>query len=701
MRSFTILLAGLITAFSLSARAASSAAHPTIRRPANTIRHSPNSGDTLFYSYVNSGKIIGQQWVWENKKNSYYYYDTFNDRGRGPSVHSHLQTNDKGIVIAAEYTGVDYFKTIVNERFYVKAGKAYWKNKFENDSTIFHNELYSDINGPTAEYALIYKMLQAAPAGGLPVLPAGSRQFKRVTSTEITRAASGGRPTSESPIRQPVGKASLSLELVSFSGFGSAPVYLWFTREGKFFGSVSDWSSLIVRGYEGQAARLYAIQKKFEGQFYTDLAHTLTEKPAAGLAIKDATLFNPESGLSSAHQTVLIRNDKIEKMGNAIELTIPQGYRVIDGTGKFLMPGLWDMHCHFSRDQGPFMLAQGVTNIRDMGNGPELLNVRRQVNADSLLGPAVTVISGLIDKAGEFAAPTGALVKSLEEALKAVDDYKKKGYDQVKLYSSIEPAWVKPLAERAHQLGMRVCGHIPYFMTASQAVDAGYDEVTHINMLLLNFFGDTIDTRSMVRFTLIGRKGYTVDVKGPAVQQFIRQLKEHHTVLDPTLSAFEDIFTDLPAHMAGRYVPIAAYLPAEIRRNAMSGSYLDSDSLIDTYARSFANMQKMVKELYENGLIVLAGTDNVILQHELELYSDAGIPNAAVLKMATYWPAKVSGKDSLLGTIAEGKIASLVLVDGNPLEHMQDIRKIYVTIKEGRLYWPKEIYKAFGWGYYY
>jgi imidazolonepropionase-like amidohydrolase len=97
----------------------------------------------------------------------------------------------------------------------------------------------------------------------------------------------------------------------------------------------------------------------------------------------------------------------------------------------------------------------------------------------------------------------------------------------------------------------------------------------------------------------------------------------------------------------------------------------------------------------------LAGTDGGILQHELELYSDAGIPNAAVLKMATYWPAKLSGKDNVLGSIREGKIADLVLVDGNPLERMEDIRKIYVTIKEGKLYWPKEIYKQFGWGYYY
>jgi hypothetical protein len=135
---------------------------------------------------------------------------------------------------------------------------------------------------------------------------------------------------------------------------------------------------------------------------------------------------------------------------------------------------------------GPVMIAQGVTNLRDMGNGDELWNVRK-VEADSLLGPEINIISGFIDKAGEFAAPTGALINSLEEGLKYIDDYHKKGCQQIKLYSSINPEWVKPLASKAHSYGMRVCGHIPAFMTASQAIDAGYDEITHLNMLMLNF----------------------------------------------------------------------------------------------------------------------------------------------------------------------------------------------------------------------
>jgi hypothetical protein len=644
------------------------------------------TSDTLFYSYVNSGKIVGKQWVRQQGQHDYYYYDEYNDRGRGPSLHTHITTDANGVIISEEIFGVDYFKSPVSENFHVRKGRAYWKNKFENDSAAYKDQLYSDINGPLAGAELVLKMLQASTSGEVRVLPAGVRNFKQVASTEITEKET---------------RRKYALRLVALSGYGGTPYYLWFTAEGRFFGSVSDWSSLIQKGFESYANELYILQQQYEAKFFTDLTQKLTEAAAEGIAIKNTTVFNTRTGDTLSHQTVLIHGGKIEKTGNASAMAIPAGYKVIDGTGRFLMPGLWEMHGHFSKEQGPFMLAQGVTNLRDMGNSIALLHTRQLIRQDSLLGPDISVVSGFIDKAGEFAAPTGALINSLEEGLRAIEDYKQKGYDQIKLYSSIEPAWVKPLADKAHSLGMRVCGHIPAFMTASQAVDAGYDEVTHINMLMLNFFGDTVDTRSMGRFFLPGRRGYTIDVKGAAARRFIRQLKDKHIVFDPTLSVFEEMYVDLPGHVSGKYAPIAGYLPAEVRRNAMNGGYLDKDSLIDTYAKSYANMEKMVKELYDNGLTILSGTDGGIVQHELEIYSRCGIPNAEVLKMATWYPARVSGRDSLLGSIEEGKTANLVLVDGNPLRHMEDIRKIFVTIKGGEMYWPKAIYGTFGWKYYY
>jgi hypothetical protein len=640
-----------------------------------------STGDTTFYHYVKIGKVVGQEWVVQKEKNQYVLYDEYNDRGRGPAVYTHIQTDDKGIIVSAAYSGVDYHKSIVNEKFDVRGGKAYWTNQFEHDSAIYRGQLYSAMNLSYAQQSLILRMMKATATNGeIQLLPSGVLRYRVLTAVHLDSLP--------------------SLELVAFTGSGYTPDYFWFTTDGQFFASVTGWFSLIVRGYEGRVNDLVAAQKPYEQQFFHDLSTSMTEKPATGLAITNTTVFNPESGLTAEHQTVLIQKDHILNVGNAQGIIVPMGYKVIDGSGKFLMPGLWDMHTHFYMDEGPFMLAQGVTNIRDMGNDFELLHIRQLIDDDSVLGPTLTYLSGFIDKAGPMAGPTGVLVNNLQEALQAVDTYKSKGYDQIKLYSSIEPGWVQPIAVKAHGLGMRVCGHIPAYMTASQAVDAGYDEITHINMIVLNFFGDTIDTRNMTRLTLPGQKAYTIDVKGAAFQAFMGQLKQYHTVVDPTLSAFEDEDLQMPGELAKAYVALGPFLPAKVRRDAMNSSYIGTDSQRQVYARSFRNMERMVKELYDNGLIVLAGTDGGILQHELELYSQAGIPNAAVLKMATYWPAKVSGKDSVLGTIRAGKLANLVLVDGNPLEHMEDIRKISVTIKEGRVYSPKEIYKQFGWGYY-
>ncbi|HLK27264.1 MAG TPA: amidohydrolase family protein [Puia sp.] len=645
---------------------------------------SANAIDTTRYSILTSGLPAGKQLSWKNDKNDYHYYYEFNDRGRGPSITQGITTDDNGIVIKEEITGVDYYKTPVNEIFYVKSGKAFWKNKFENDSAAFKNQTYSDINGTPASVELLLKMLQTSASKQLDVLPAGTRNFEKVFDKEISD-----------------GNQKLQLQLIGFSGFGGAPSYTWFTKDGIFFASLADWSAIIKQGFEKNADELLTIQKKYEQGFYDNLSKKITQKIPGGIAIKNVNLFNSKTGTVSSNYTVLIKNDKIEKTGTAASVTIPSSYKTIDGTNKFLMPGLWEMHGHFGQESGPFMIAQGVTNLRDMGNGPILLTLRDKINKDSILGPNITYISGFIDQAGPYAGPTGAIIHNLDEGLKAIDDYKNKGYDQIKLYSSIDPSWVKPLAAKAHSLGMRVCGHIPSHMTASEAIDAGYDEVTHINMLMLNFFGDTVETRNMNRFKLVGEKGYSIDLKGAEAQALIKKMKDKNIAHDPTISTFEDMFIGLPGKPSPVYIPILNYLPAEVKRSAMSGGFIGDDSQIETYKKSFDVMKKMIKELYDNKITVVSGTDGGIVQHELEMYSDLGIPNADVLKMATIAPAKLTGKDKLLGSIEEGKIANMILIDGNPLKNMMDIRNVFLTIKEGKIYSPKDIYAAYGWKYYY
>jgi hypothetical protein len=327
---------------------------------------SAQSGDTLFYSYVNNGKIVGKQWVFENEKNSYNYYDEFNDRGRGPAIHGLLRTDEKGTIIFAEYKGVDYYKAEVNERFYVKDGKAFWKNKFENDSAIFKNEVYSDINGPASEYEHIFKMLKQSPSAQLNVLPAGIRNYKQITTTQINSIHKGNEAglgaSAEGQVKPIV------LNLIAFSGFGGTPSYIWFTSEGRFFGFVSDWTSLVQRGNEGIVTKLYSIQKQYEDNYYHDLSRNLTERYIQGIAIKNARLFDPEKGLVQENQTVIIHKGLIERTGSSSEIAIPPGYKVIDATNKFLMPGLWGHAFPFFREtRGPFYVGPGCDKHQGYG----------------------------------------------------------------------------------------------------------------------------------------------------------------------------------------------------------------------------------------------------------------------------------------------------------------------------------------------
>ena len=645
---------------------------------------SAQTTDTIRHNVVRLGKVVGKHLSWKKGSNDHYYYFEYNDRGRGPAVTSYSKTDSKGNITLQEITGVDYFKTKVDEKFEVKNGKASWKNKFENESVSYKGELYSNMYGNPGEIELSLKILKNSVSKKVNILPAGTLSYV-VVKEEIVKDENNN---------------NITIQLIGFSGLGGPPNYNWFTKDGNYFGSLSDWTSIIQAGYEKNIGILLPIQKKFEDNFYTSLAKTAIEKSSGGIAIKNVTVFNASEGSTFINGTVLIKDNMIEKVGNSTT-KIPAGYKVIDGTNKFLMPGLWEMHGHFFMGDGPLMMAQGVTNLRDMGNNDELWNVKKRVDADSILGPEINIVSGFIDKAGEFAAPTGSLINSLEEGLKYIDDYHKKGCQQIKLYSSINPAWVKPLADKAHGYGMRVCGHIPAFMTASQAIDAGYDEITHLNMLMLNFFGDTVDTRNMTRFKLVGTKGAFIDVNSDAVKSFIQKMKDKNITIDPTITVFEAMFTDLPGKVSRVYLPIEKYLPSQTKRNAMSGGFVDDESLAPQYGRSYETMKKFLKALYDNGITILAGTDGGIVQHELEVYSECGIPNYDVLRMATYFPAKEYGLLDKYGTVAPGKIANLILIDGDPKKNIQDIRKIYLTIKEGKIYSPKRIYAAYGWKYYY
>ena len=635
--------------------------------------------DTAVFSVVTGKNVKGYFKEWKNHDGSWESLLQYNDRGRGDSIHITYREDEQGFPVYAKTAGVDYMKNQVGEEFQWNNGNAKWKNNSEDEELSLPGKAYF-----LGLYGNSGHMLKAFRANNntLKLLPLGEAHIKTLATYQLKHGEPGKK-----------------VYLMEQTGLNYTPEYSWIDGNNNDFAFVNNWTSLIRRGCEGAVEELLNIQKSYADAFFTELAKTLPQHTDAGVLIRAVAVFDAQKAQRIEGRDVLIRNGMIEKIAAANTLKVP-GAEIIDGTGKTLLPGLWDMHTHLNNNtDGILHIAAGVTHVRDMGNGPELLVKQQAIFAKTLIGPRIDVMSGFIDAVDPMAAPTGVLINSVEEGKKAIRDYKAKGYQQIKLYSSIKPGWVKPMVDEAHWLGMRVCGHIPAFMTATQAVNWGYDEITHMNMLALNFFGDTIDTRTPLRFSVPAQRTASLDINGAAMAEFIALLKRKNIAVDPTLMTFEDMFTAREKVVAPKFVPIVSRLPATMQRYIRAGGngLPIAEGMDETYKKSFDVFLKILKRLYDAGLRILPGTDDIAgfgLQRELELYVQAGIPAPKVLQIATWGPAVYTGNEKVYGNVSVGKAADLVLVNGDPTVDISQIRNTVLVFAHGLMYNPGKLYEA-------
>lgn len=631
--------------------------------------------DTIRYSLILTGNIKGEKKVIETSPGTFESWYQYNDRGRGDSLHTIYRQDNDGFPTYVHAVGKDYFKKAISEDFSLKDGVATWKNTAENESRpVSERAFYTCLNGESGN---MIKALKASQ-NKIKLLP-----FGEATLEVVLQHKAGDR----------------QLQLCRISGMYYTPGYIWADEKNEAFGYIGDWFSMIRKGYEPYVKELLAVQKKVERQHDSQLAKEIPEKVNGDILIRDVTLFDAEKAALLPHTDVLIGNGKIKAVSVGKPLTM-KAAKTVDGSGQTLLPGFWDMHVHIGDGpEGIMHIAAGVTHVRDMGNDTTLLTLRKEIDNGEVIGPRLEVISGLIDGAGPMAAPTGTLIHNEEEGKQFVRMFAGKGYDQIKLYSSIKPEWVKPLIAEAKKYHMRVCGHIPAFMTATQAIEAGYDEVTHMNMLLLNFFGDTIDTRTPQRFAIPAQRAASLDLNSEPVKQFIALMKSRNIASDPTLVAFEPMLTGRDGVIEEKNKDIITHFPSQIQRGMRAGGQgipvppgMDS-----TYIQSFATFLKLTKLLYDNGIRIVAGTDGTAgfdYQRELELYVKAGIPAEKVLQLATFGTAEYTGKSKDLGSIKVGKTADMVLVAGDPVQQISNIRKTKLVIKNGVIYDPAKLYKA-------
>lgn len=636
------------------------------------------------YDWVTAGNVSGSLQVKSAAAGETEASFEFNDRGRGPKLKERSQVDESGVLVSLEVSGHAYMGAPVAERFNADGNTVHWSSTLESGQAEA-GDYYWPSDGTPLQTALLARALLKAESGTLALYPAGQATIEKVA--EHSFAAD----------------ASVQAVLYAISGLGLSPEYIWLDENQELLALTYGWMGLAPAGRAAILPELQAKQDAADTQRNKQLAQKLAKPMPEKWLLRHVRLVDVESGTLGNDRMVAVHDGIISGVwldSDVVAEMELDGYESIDGNGAFLIPGLWDMHTHLSLEDGLLQIAAGVTTVRDLGNDADRLDeIRKVFNSGEVIGPH-SYRSGFIDRKSPYSAPTGRLANTLEDALKMIEEYASEGYPQIKIYSSIDPQWVAPMVTVIHENGMRLSGHIPSYMTAEQAVKDGFDEIQHINMLFLNFLaGPEDDTRTPVRFKLVAEEGLNLDLDSDEVKSFIQLLLDKSVVVDPTVAIFDSMFRHRSGEVDPSFASIADHMPPSVRRSMLAGSMDVNEENAARYEQSAQALLNMIFLLYEAGVPLVAGTDNLAgftLHRELELYQQAGIPAASVLRIATLGSAQVMGAQEHSGSIAAGKQADMVLLKANPLEDISAVRRPELVIKGNQSFEPNALYQAIG-----
>lgn len=661
---------------------AADAPQPSVAAPAVPDCPAEARSHTAF-SLVLAGNRAGYHVACGMPDGSALYLFAFNDRGRGPAVRSRIVLDGAGVPTSLTVDGNDYLKNAVDERFAIANGEASWKNKAESGTRrLDAPAFYLSLSGTPAELPLLAKAAMAAPGHRLALLPSGEARVEALDALTVKD-----------------GDASKKVRLHVVAGLGYQPVAVWLDENGGFFASIDSWVSMVPEGWESVAPELLEVQEARLTALRAEQASRLAPAPTAPILIEHANLFDAETRTMKPGSSVLVEGAKISAVGADGSIAVPEGATRIDAAGRALVPGLWDMHSHPEPADGLLILAAGVTGVRDMAAEPAKRDRMKTWETDTL-GPRIA-FAGIVDGPGPYQGPTQVLVDTEAEARAAVDAMADAGFILLKIYSSVKPELVPMLVDEARKRGLRVGGHIPAGMTAEQAVKAGYNEIQHMNMLFLNFMFDIApDTRTPARLTAPADHAGELDFDDAKTKDFVALLAGKHITVDPTMQVFENLFLDRAGEVARSYRAIADRLPPTVYRGLLNGGLpVSGPEQQARHEASFQAMLRMLRVLHDAGVPIVAGTDELggfALIHELELYVKAGLPAAEVLQIATLGAARANGLGDTLGSITPGKLADLILVDGDPSADPGALRNLRLVVKGGVPIDPEAMWRELG-----
>lgn len=612
----------------------------------------PLAPDTTRYPVLNHGRLAGEMVVIRDGSSVVVRY-IYVDRNRGQRIEMRYRVSPSGDVIASER------RTIGTDGV---AGEPTFRYEVAGDS--------ARVTGPSANGPLT-RVTKAEPGqffrtGGIPFDDALLAQFLLRQPDRTAKLLPQGRARLEiiADTALSLGGARQRLRLAMIHTQGSNPSGVWLDERGGFAASTVEWFMAIRPGLESAMPTLRAIEMAWRMKQAEALSQRLT-KPANGpIVIRNGDVFDSERGVVMPRTTVVIRGDRIEAVGPADAIATPAGATVIDATGKTVLPGLWDMHTHFqanSASGGTLMqLATGITAIRDLAADTDVgVAIRDRANAGRVVSPRV-YLAGIIEGPGAWAGPTDVIVRNEAEARALVAMYDSLGFKQIKLYNLVHPDFLPTIAAEAHKRGMRLSGHVPRGMSVTAAVNLGFDEINHAAFLFSTFFPDSLYWPAMRAYSAVASAvAPNFNVDSPEMTSLINHLKNKGTVIDGTFHLWMG-----QGALTGQGNPGAAQ-----------------------YAR-------LIKRLYETGVPLVAGTDGGPYNVELELYQYSGIPAAAVLQIATIGAARVMRDDRDYGSVAVGKVADIIIVNGKPAEQVADLRKVERVFRAGRMYEPQALRSA-------
>lgn len=658
----TIVLAAVLLVHAVAAVGAGQTSVPNLAKP---------PASALHFTILSTAGKHGESTRWTAADGVLMGRESFVLRGQVFETDSASHVGNDGLLDRVDIRGFTPNGDAA-ESFVIAGGRATWKSPVDGGSAAYTAPaLYVAFGGPIDLAADLAERLIAAPDKSLALLPAG-RAHAELLGTAIVGAAAERR----------------TVKVYAIMGLSNTPLPVWMDESGKFFGAVGSLS-WIRSGFEAEEPTLQKIQDDALAKRSPAIARALFKTSSGPLAFTHVRAF-----LAGDHfaedQTVVVDRGVITQVGPAARITAPPGAQIVEGNGKTLVPGLWDSHMHFPDDAGgPALLSLGITSVRDPGNNNALTLARSARRArGELLSPRVYA-SVLIDGKGANTAQVASVANSQEEALAIARKAKSDGFIAVKLYGTLNPAWVRALAAEAHGLGLHVHGHLPAGMRPSQAIDDGYDEITHIYFVMMQAMPDDVVAKSNGMARFLGPGKYAKDVKLDAepMKSLIAKMAQRKIAVDPTLVVAESLYVPENGDLSPAYAPFVGTLPPAVERGFRQGGFVMPPGVSRAdFRASFDKLEELVGALHKAGVPIVAGTDGTGMElvRELELYVAAGFTPAEALASATIETARLVGADAHTGSIAVGKAADLVLVDGDPSKHIGDLRHTQVVMMDGR-----------------